>query len=212
MNGKSFSRSSWKNIHSGVRVKIQSKFSSIEHEFKSTSSSNRIQTMINRLRMDSEASALTDNGERSIEMNVGKLSPIETTSSWKTQFSRKDQKEKLVNSIATQTMIIEQIDREISCHLMTKDRSLSSSSISTSQTSTSNDHSAPTETTSTATTSSSHTASNDSQNHSPDNTDRNNNASDTEVKCIDEEDLNRQKNITQRVGLGFSQNRLSMSS
>lgn len=173
---KNFSRQSnettWqhrnsKDIHSGVRVKIPS---------------NRIQTMIKRLWIESEASALIDNGQKS--------------SPWKKQILTKDHNEKFVNSTGTQTMIIERIDREISCQLIDKHRSLSSSSFSSSDTSTSNDHSTQTETTSSISSNSSHTASN---NHSPKNTDRNNNASDVDVKCMNEEDLNRQKTFTRLV-------------
>lgn len=171
-------------IHSGVRVKIPSKFSFIPHPFQS----NRVETMIKRLWMESEASALCDQGEKPVE-TIDRI--LKQNSPWKKPYLNEDLKS---TSIAVQTLIIEQIDREISCQLIQTNRSRSSSSsMSSSRTSTSNDHSNQTDTTSS--TSSHSNTTDESQGENLNDTQQNNNAMKTNIERVNIKDCKREKSI-----------------
>ncbi|CAF4547756.1 unnamed protein product, partial [Rotaria sp. Silwood2] len=127
------------NIHSGVRVKIQqqqNKTSSfiepIRKDFhcQSTSSSsskqtNHIQSMLKRLWIESETSALSQNGQKSLEkFQHSSLTSEQMKSTLNNNFFRKkyslgiNYKNKNMNSIGIQTNVIKQIDRQTSCDIL----------------------------------------------------------------------------------------------
>jgi hypothetical protein len=141
------------NMHSGVRVKIKRKDSSLIESVQSQihQSNLRVQSMLKRLRFESEMSILSNNEQR------------------KNHRLEIDHKNKIVNSIGIQTMIIRQIDRQISCHL------ISSSRNSISDTSVSNENSTHTDSSTT----------NESDSHHRWNRNRNNNAMDTKINMKD---------------------------
>ena len=145
--------------------------------------------MIKHLWLESEASALSEQGEKLVE--------IIDRSPWKKPCPNR---QKIWNTIAVQTITIEQIDREISCQLIKNHRSRSSSSISSSETSTSNDQSSQTET-------SSHSSTID-ESHAKnlDNTQQNNNAMNTNIERVNMKDCKKEKSIRQSLVLILLEN------
>ncbi|CAF1038594.1 unnamed protein product [Rotaria sordida] len=207
------------NIHSGVRVKIQQQekiknssfikpiHKDIHHKSTSSSSSsfkqsNHIQSMLKRLWIESETSALSQNGQKSLEKcqyssQNQSLTSDQIKSILNNNLLRKNyslginSKNKNMNSIGIQTNIIQQIDRQTSCNILKskkgfnkKSHSTSSSTVSISKTSISDENSTYTNSTSieTSTISTTTTVSTKDNYHyyNQRNKNRNNNAIDTD--------------------------------
>jgi hypothetical protein len=216
------------NIHSGVRVKIQRKNSLFIEPIHSKSKSvlsnptNHIQSMLKRLWIESETSALSQNGQKSDNPSKKDLltsyqtKPILNNSFLgKNHSLRSYPKHKHVNSIGIQTTIIPKLDRQTSCdiviptskHIQSSHRhpSSSSSSSSVSETSISDENSTHTDDTSPETSEVSSSISGTKENRDYNtryrrNKNRNNNSLDNDIErknnCIKMEEIKTQLSVS----------------
>ena len=207
------------NIHSGVRVKIKNKDSSLfkpidqqihrESKTFSFNPTNHVKSILKRLCIESETSALSQNGKSSLEtIHHSFRNPSFTSHQMKSVLNNKLHKQihslninhqtKGRINIGIQTTIIKQIDRQTSCNIeplvIRQSRSSSSFPSSTSKTSildensTYTNSSTSTETSTVSSTTASSTENRKHNDHYQCKNNRNNSAIDT--------DLERQHNRT----------------
>jgi hypothetical protein len=211
------------NIHSGVRVKIRQKSTDLIHHYQLKSSSfdrtNRMESMLKHLWIESETSALCKNGQNSIAITNSSLerthnpsADVSLTSYQTKPISLKDNNcrqslDIIQKDIGMQTTTIMRIDRQTSCDIimptsmvMKKNRkSRISSSSSDSKISVSEDiedtDSTSTETSTASSSTTARSETNDNYTRYRRNKNRNNNAIDDEIDCKDNQIENSIKHL-----------------